>query len=439
MKKVIFLMLFVPMLVQGQVITTIAGNGYGAPSSGGYTGDNGMATDAELYQPTGVAVDNAGNVYIADNFNGCIRKVAPTGIITTIAGMGIGGCSGDGGTATAAKLGAPYDVAVDIRGNIYIADEACKSIRKVNASGIITTVAGNGIAGYSGDGIPATNASLYNAQNIALDSAGNIYIADLTNHRIRKVDTFGFITTVAGNGNPTSTGDGGLANVATLAAPYSVALDGLGNIYIGDYNRVRKVGQNGIITTIAGQDTSGYGGDNGPATSAKLSYLLGVKADRYGNVYIADAGNDRVRKVSPSGIITTIAGNGVPAYGGDGGDPTQASLWLPYNVALTASGNIIIADADANRVRLIRYDLAVNNVSDNEERISIYPNPASTSLTIRSVHQPIVSLAIMNVLGQTVYSQVCNAGQLQVDILALPKGVYIARINNNVLKEFVKY
>jgi sugar lactone lactonase YvrE len=277
-------------------ITTVAGNG-----TPGFSGDGGPATNARLAYPTGVAVDAAGNLYIADRLNSRVRKVSTSGTITTVAGDGSAGFSGDGGPATNAQLAGPYGVAVDAAGNLYIADFQNSRVRKVSTSGTITTVAGDGSFGFSGDGGPATNAQLAGPNGVAVDAAGNLYIADINNHRVRKVSTSGTITTVAGNGTPGFSGDGGPATNARLRPPTGVAVDAAGNLYIADIfnQRVRKVSTSGTITTVAGTGIYGFSGDGGPATNARLAYPSGVAVDAAGNLYIADQNNHRVRKVAP--------------------------------------------------------------------------------------------------------------------------------------------
>ncbi|GAB3625896.1 Serine/threonine-protein kinase PknD [Pandoraea terrae] len=329
-------------------ITTIAGNG-----ASGFSGDGGAATSAQLVVPTGVAVDAAGNVYIADVGNLRIRKVDTSGTITTIAGTGTSGFSGDGGAATGAQLAAPQGVAVDAAGNVYIADRDNSRIRKVDTSGIITTMAGNGTYGSSGDGGAATSAQLASPQAVAADAAGNVYIAD--DFRIRKVDTSGIITTMAGNGTRGFSGDGGAATSAQLASPEGVAVDAAGNVCIADRDnlRIRKVGTSGTITTIAGNGTLTFGGDGGPATAAQLLNPSGIGADSAGNVYIADTSNERVRRVDASGAITTVAGSGVAGFSGDGGSATSAQLNNPSAIATDAAGDVFVADTANNRVRKI--------------------------------------------------------------------------------------
>jgi uncharacterized protein (TIGR03437 family) len=332
---------------QTYTINTFAGNG-----TFGYSGDNGPATSAQLNQPWGVAVDAAGNVYIADTVNNRIRKVA-NGVISTVAGNGTLGYSGDDGPATSAQLSWPGGVAVDSAGNLYVADQNNFRIRKVS-NGVITTVAGNGMPGYSGDNGPATSAKLYGPVGVAVDSAGNLYIADQPNNRIRKVSN-GVITTVAGNGpdlygNGGYSGDNGPATSARLNWPEGVAVDFAGNLFIADYrnNRIRKV-SNGVITTAIYWD-----------------YPQGVGVDAAGNLFIAD-NYGRISKLS-NGVITTVAGTGTQGFSGDNGPATGAQLSSPVGVAVEAAGNVYVADFGNNRIRVLvpfQFIAAVTNAASN--------------------------------------------------------------------------
>jgi uncharacterized protein (TIGR03437 family) len=354
--------------VSNGVITTVAGNG-----TQGFSGDNGPAVSAQLNQPEGLAVDSAGNLYIADWQNSRIRKVA-NGVITTAAGNGTRGFSGHGGPATSAQLAYPQGVAVDSGGILYIADTSNSSIRKV-ANGVITTVAGNGTFGFSGDNGPATSAQLNGPSGVAVDSAGNLYMGDLGNTRIRKVSN-GVITTVAGGGS--SLGDNGPATSAQFT-PSGLAVDSAGNLYIADWqnNRIRKV-SNGVIATVAGNGTQGFSGDNGPATSAQLNYPAGVAVDSAGNLYIADEVNNRIRKVT-NGVITTVAGNGTSGFSGDDGPATSAELYFPSGVAVDSAGNLYIVDSHNFRIRKVSNGVITTVAGDGMPGFSGDNGPATSA------------------------------------------------------------
>lgn len=305
-----------------------------------------------------VAVDGVGNVYFADTWNHRVYKVAATtGVVTSVAGDGNAGYSGDFGAATIAELNGPSGIAVDGNGNIYIADQYNNRIRKIWASsGIITTVAGGG-GGYLGDGGNATNATLSYPSGVAVDGSGNIYIADQYNNRVRKVAPTGIISTVAGNGSWSYSGDGSAAVSAGIPTPSGVAVDGSGNLFIADNGsaRIRKVSAAGIISTVAGNGTVGYSGDEGAATAAMLSNPAGIAVDGSGNLYVADEGNYRIRKITTSGIISTVAGNGsYSSFGdaGEGGLATSAAI-SPSGIAADVNGNVYISDWGYNRIRRI--------------------------------------------------------------------------------------
>jgi hypothetical protein len=328
--------------------------GTGTP---GFNGD-GQATAAELFYPDGVAVDGFGNLYIADQFNERIRKVtAATGVISTVAGTGSAGYTGEGGLATAARINAPVGIAVDASGNFFFADYYNQRVRKVAAAtGIITTVAGTGVAGFLGDGGAATAAELNYPTGVALDGAGNLYIADQNNHRIRMVTAAtSVITTVAGNGTAGVAGDGGPATSAQVNTPQGVAVDTVGNVYIADTNnhRLRKVtASTGVISTFAGTGTAGYTGETVAATTAQLFYPTSVAVDPGGNVYVADQYNHRIRKVSAgTGLIATVVGSANPDFGGDGGAASAGQLQYPYGVAVDGAGSVYVADRNNHRVR----------------------------------------------------------------------------------------
>jgi uncharacterized protein (TIGR03437 family) len=365
----------------GQVVTTVVGTDWLFP-----TGSL-PALSAPLGSPSAVSVDSAGNLYVADSLNNIIVKVSSAGVLTTVAGNGKDGFSGDGGPATSASL-SPRGMALDAAGNLYIADTENNRIRKVTG-GVITTVAGTGASGFSGDG-PAASATLSSPAGIAVDAAGNLFIADSFNRRIRKLTPGGAISTVAGTGSPGVSGDGGLATNATLESPTGVAVDAAGDLFIADIGLIRKVtpdgkintlvqannaaiatdaagnlylsvnGSNvvrrvtpsGVVTTVAGTGTQGFSGDGGPAINAMLS-ADGLAVDAAGNLYVADADNHRVRKVTSNGTISTVAGNNLYRFSGEGGLAVNATLNFPNGLTLDAAGNLYIADTQNDCIRKV--------------------------------------------------------------------------------------
>ncbi|MGO0063287.1 cadherin-like beta sandwich domain-containing protein [Brevibacillus fluminis] len=372
-------------------ISTYAGTG-----TAGYSGDNGPATSAQLNTPTRVAVDSSGNLYIAVRANNAIRKIDTSGKITTVAGTGAAGYGGDGGPATSAQLNFPDGVEVDKDGNIYIADSFNHRVRKVDTTGKITTVAGTGTAGYGGDGGPATEAQLKDPTGVAVDNDGNLYIADYENHRIRKVDTTGKITTVAGTGTRGFSGDGGAAASAELNYPGDVAVDSVGNLYISDQEnrRIRKVDTSGMISTVAG---GGVSTDEGvPATSAQLKMPVGVSVDSRGNLYIGDNIDRKIRRVEPTGKITTLAGNGSYGFSGDGGPAISAQLSTPYDAVADSSGNIYIGDANNHRIRKVTAlsrNANMSNLALSQGMLSPLFTPSETNYTA-SVANDVSSITI---------------------------------------------
>jgi uncharacterized protein (TIGR03437 family) len=337
---------------QGGIISTVAGSGVE-----GFSGDGGVATSAKLSLPTAVVADRAGNLYIADESNNRVRKVSPDGTISTFAGTGSFGFTGDGGPAANATLFYPNDLAIDSAGNLYIADQGNDAIRKVNTSGIISTLAGGIQVGNS----PIPGGRLNAADSVAVDAAGNIYSSGANN--IVKIDSSGNYTTIAG-GVLGYSGDGGPAKSAALKSPSGIALDAAGNLYFADAgnNRIRKIDKAGVITTVAGTGTAGFSGDGGLATQAQIHLVgapfAGVALDSAGNLYFADWGNNRIRMINPVGMITTVAGGGGIQLQrnnpwGDGKPATMANLMRPRGVSLDSSGNIYIADTNHSEVRKV--------------------------------------------------------------------------------------
>ena len=433
-------LLFIGIALKAQIISTVAGNG--APGS--YSGDGGQATAASLSWPYKAVCDGNGNMYILDSQNNRIRKVNTNGIISTFAGNGTRGYSGDGGQATAAKLFTDC-LAIDGSGNIYTADS--NRIRKINAgTGIISTIAGNGNSTYSGDGGPATAAQL-SCGGLCFDATGNLYFADGTNNRIRKINTAGIISTVAGNGTAGTSGDGGAATAAELNNVADVAIDVLENLYIAGWygNTIRKVNTAGIINTVAGNGTNGYSGDGGPATAAELFATTGVAVDGYGNLFISDFGNGCIRMVNSSGIITTITGNTCGfstsppcCYFGDGGPATAAGICCPEGLTVYG-GNLYIADRSNNRIRMINNvgTLGIEGRMAQNTGITVKPNPVNGNFTIniRNARYDKAKIVLYTSLGQPVYNKEesynGSSGEYTLDVSQLPNGTYNLQVTIN--------
>ena len=335
------------------IITTIAGTG-----ERGYTGDGGPAASALMSEPFMCAFDTLGNLYVAEAMNHCIRRVdSATGVITTIAGTGAEGYSGDGGPATEATFNQPYSLQVDTNGDVYVVDRLNYVIRKIEAAtGVITTVAGTGEPAYGGDGRPAVRAKFREPNDCFLDGRGGLLIADVQDQRIRRVDlTSGIITTFAGDGAKERRGDGLPATEASILGARAVCMDGAGNTYIAERegNGIRKVDANGIMSTLAGTGEFGYAGDGGPAFIATWGGPKAIRCDHAGSLLVVDTENHAIRRIdAETGIVTTIAG-GRLGGGGDGGNAADAAMDRPHGCEVDASGNIYIADSNNHRVRVV--------------------------------------------------------------------------------------
>ena len=337
------------------------------------SGDRDPEVEVPLNGPAAVALDADSNLYVADRGNHRIRRIDPSGTVTTVAGSGRSSYDGDGGPATEAALWAPDGVAVDSKGNLYIADTRNNRVRRVDPSGTIATVAGTGESGGGGDGGPAREAQLSYPTGLAVDSDDNLHIADADNGRIRRIDRSGTITTIAGIGDGHFGGDGGSADRARLAEPTGLAVDSESNLYIADTanQRVRRIDRFGTISTVAGTGVGGYGGDGGQATGAQLHALSDVALDSSGNVYIADTWNNRVRRIDPAGMISTVAGNGESSLQGDkgdGGPATQARIDEPMSVAVDSSGNLLIIESGTSSVRLVDPSGTISSVAGRGDR-----------------------------------------------------------------------
>ena len=418
---IIILLLLLPLFTTAQVIVTCAGGGSAS------LGDGGPAIDAEVLQPFGMALDDSGNLYICSAYR--IRKVSPGygGIITTIAGNGTPGYSGDHGLGIYAQIAWCSDVFVDHHGNVYIADAANNCIRKVTNADTITTIAGTGVAGYNGDNILATTAQLNIPEGIAVDSIGNVYIVDNENFRIRKVDTAGIITTIAGTGVSGFSPDGSRADTAKLDSIGSIRIDKIGNIFFADNVRIRKIDTAGIITTIAGTGIIGYSGDSGVAINAEIGGGA-IAIDSAGNLYIADEGANRIRKVDTAGIITTIAGNGISGYYGDNGNPLSAELRIPQGVAVSNNGDVYIGDTYNDRVRLVTmHPVRINTVASNHRGMSIYPNPTNDEVTVATIIKGSYTVVITDILGRLIYEN-SFLDKVHIHVANWQAGVYYVQV-----------
>ncbi|MCW3122382.1 MAG: hypothetical protein JWQ38_1874 [Flavipsychrobacter sp.] len=379
---VLLLLLVVIHPVQAQIITTIAGDG-----TRSFYGDGGPATAASITVPVGMVTDGKGNVYIAAGNSNRVRMIDRNGIITTVAGSGsclypCYGFTGDGGPATTATMGGPEDICLTKAGDMYLADVLNNRIRKINSAGIISTGAGNGGNVYNGDGIAATNAALNSPSDVVVDGSGNMYITDQSSLRIRKVSSAGIISTLAGNGISGYSGDGGPATAAQITyEAFNLALDKHGNIIFSDSFCVRMINTAGIISTIAGTGIKGFSGDGGPATAAQVNRTCGIATDSMDNIYIADFGNSCIRKVNRFGIISTVAGMPIlMGFSGDGGPATAALLNQPSNVYVDCGGNMYIADWWSNRVRMVTNNHAPQLLHGHSANLAICTDLGTVSL-----------------------------------------------------------
>lgn len=434
--RLLLILFTLPILSHGQIITTVAGSGVA-----GYAGDGGPATLAELNNPGDLHVDNNGNIYIADLSNHVIRRIDYiTGVISTIAGTGIAGFSGDGGLGISAELYLPSAVHVDGVGNIYISDFGNQRIRVIDGvTGVINTIAGTGFPGYSGDGGPATSADLNNPFDIEVDTAGHVYVSDNSNNVIRRIDnTTGIISTFAGTGVVGYAGDGGPATLAEFNYPTGLFIDVSNDLYLCDEanNVIRKIdASTGDISTVAGVGTLGYSGDGGSAMLAEFGNPSGVYVDTLANIYISDEWNDCIRKVeATSGIVNTIAGTGMGGFSGDGGLATLAQMDNPTSVFIDSFGKLFLVDAINQRVRVIQGTVGIN-IIDVRSRITAYPNPTNGRISFQNPEPKLEgSITVYDMMGKQVFKSTNSPGHelIVLDISGLANGIYVVELTNEL-------
>lgn len=439
MRKIFLLLIVLPYAIYGQVISTISGNGIAAN-----IGDGGPATAAELDYPTGGTFDKLGNYYFTLGTHGnCVRKITPSGIITTVAGIGTAGFSGDNGLATAAMLNNTQTVAVDSFGNLYIGDVFNNRIRKVDVStGIITTFAGSGISSFAGDGGPATAAN-FEPNNLCFDKHGNLYFNDVANYRIRKINRLGIVSTIAGNG-VSGFGGNGVSATSVPINPYGICIDNFDNLFFADdYGRVYKVNTSGVISYFAGTGVPGSSGDGEPATAAVTSptYLV---MDQYNNLFIAEQDQAKIRFINNNGIISTIVGNGTHGYSGDGGQASLAEINYPAGITLDSCGNLYITDAHDWRIRKVTYPYCGYLSVINENTVlktSIYPNPTNDQLQIDNI-TTFANYNLRNIVGSTVKKGTLKKGSNSISLSTLPTGMYLLEMidedGNKTVKKIIK-
>lgn len=436
-RHLIIFILFFNYSIFGQGIFRVAGTGVG-----GDTGDGGSAINATFWSPIDVATDSYGNIYIADPMNHKIKKIDQNGIITTFAGTGLANFNGDSIAAINANIGFVNFIAIDKYDNIYFT--ATGRIRKIDTNGIITTIAGDGTVGFSADGSLAINAKLYGPQEIFINKQNEIFFIELYNERIRKIDASGKIYTVAGDGVSSGPApDNVLAINASAACISGLTVDTLGNIYFGDlYNKLRKINTNGMLSTVAGDGTGAFGGDGDSAKYAQLYHVEAIAITNDGAIYFLDSGNSRLRKIK-NGIITTVCGNGTTLCSGDGGLAINASLGeVTKGLKADKEGNLLFCESNDKKVRKICNTnclQSINEINNKQFKMSISPNPNNGKFHFNLDTNDEYTVSIYNGIGQLVTSKINSTGLINFDLSEFDKGIYniVVKIDNTTQSEKV--
>lgn len=425
LKNIIFSFCFLFFLnTKAQTITTIAG------STQGFT--NGTGTAAQFNTPTCLVMDPSGNIYVSDRNNHCIRKITTAGVVTTFAGSGVAGYAD--GTGTLAQFNAPSGLAIDAAGNIFAADDADHRIRKITTVGVVTTFAGSGVRGFAdGTGIAAQFGDPY---GLAIDAAGNIYVGDQGNNRIRKITNTGVVTTFAGSG--INGFADGIGTVAQFKFPIGVVVDNSGTVFVTDRanNRIRKISSTGVVTTLSGTGVAGFA--DGIGTVAQFNSPSGIAIDAAGNLFVTDCYNHRIRKITATGTATTLAGTGVAGFADGSG--TIAKFNYPQGITVDSAGALFVADASNNRIRKITGVLATNDYL-LENRISVYPNPTSSLITIELEDLIDAKMILFNVNGEMIQSQNLVNNKTTIDMNGLADNIYVIQITTDkytIFKKVVK-
>jgi serine/threonine-protein kinase len=405
-----------------QTVTTIAG------SNSGYLDALGLA--AKFNGPAGVAVDNNGNVFVADRINHRIRKINTEGVVSTFAGSGVAGALD--ATGTAAQFEFPTQIAIDLNGNIFVADAGNHRIRKITSTGVVTTLAGS-TDGFA-DGV-GNLAQFYYPEGVAVDNAGNVYVADAGNHVIRKITAAGVVTTLAGSGD-FGFADGA-GNVAKFYTPCATAVDASGIVYVTEKqgNRIRKVSPTGVVTTLAGNGTLGYA--DGPGNLAEFNAVFGVTLDLAGNLYVTDAGNNRIRKITSAGVVTTFAGS---ASGYLDGVVTAAKFYYPVGICMASDGTIFIGESGNHKIRKISSTLGIDGYQ-LDQQLSVYPNPTSTSINLKLTDLILSEITLFDLNGKSVAFKDSFNGENTLNLGNLQNGFYTLKITTDkgiVYKKILK-